>query len=249
MEYTVYKHTGPTGKVYIGITATTVARRWDNGRGYRTNPYFWHSIQKYGWDSFSHEIIATGLTEEDACELERELIAKYRSSEFEFGYNQDLGGTGVGRSSESTRRKLSEVTSKQFEDESRREKQRTALRNYFKSAEARQRASEATKLYFSKEGSREKTSAAARKYYAEHPEAAEANRRRGVEYFKTHPEARKAMEIPVLQYSMSGELIAEWDSATKAAEAIGGYKSCICRACKGKLKTHRGYVWKYKGGT
>ena len=35
--YKIYKLTGPTGKVYIGCTKQAPARRWNNGRGYRTN--------------------------------------------------------------------------------------------------------------------------------------------------------------------------------------------------------------------
>ena len=32
MEYTVYKHTCPNGKIYIGITSMPVEKRWDSGR-------------------------------------------------------------------------------------------------------------------------------------------------------------------------------------------------------------------------
>ena len=32
--YIVYMHTTPSGKRYIGITAQTVERRWQNGFGY-----------------------------------------------------------------------------------------------------------------------------------------------------------------------------------------------------------------------
>ena len=33
--YTVYKHTSPSGKVYIGITGKKVEERWEYGYGYR----------------------------------------------------------------------------------------------------------------------------------------------------------------------------------------------------------------------
>lgn len=33
--YKLYRHTSPSGKVYIGITKTSVYARWMNGRGYR----------------------------------------------------------------------------------------------------------------------------------------------------------------------------------------------------------------------
>ena len=44
--YTVYKITGPTGKVYIGCTKTTPKRRWRNGKGYKSGqPYFYADIE------------------------------------------------------------------------------------------------------------------------------------------------------------------------------------------------------------
>lgn len=246
MSYTVYKHTSPSGKVYIGITGVSVKRRWDNGRGYRTNPHFWNAIQKYGWDAFDHEILRTGLTQEDACALERQLICAYRSAEARYGYNQDLGGTSKGRASAVTKAKLSALTTEQFKNPERREKQKAALTKYFQNPEARKKASDATKRYFSEPGSREKTGAAARRYYLEHPEAREASRQQKLKYYHEHPEARQRYEKSVLQCTLDGQIIKEWESATKAAAELGAHKSGICRACQGKLNTHKGYVWRYK---
>lgn len=33
-KWTVYRHTSPSGKVYIGITSQNVERRWNSGKGY-----------------------------------------------------------------------------------------------------------------------------------------------------------------------------------------------------------------------
>lgn len=60
--YTVYKHTTPSGKVYIGITGRAVEKRWENGSGYKSNKYFYSAIKKYGWDNIKHEIVCTGLS-------------------------------------------------------------------------------------------------------------------------------------------------------------------------------------------
>ena len=51
---------------------------------------------------------------------------------------------------------------------------------------------------------------------------------------------------PVLQYSMNGELIAEYPSTREAGRKIGCNPSNICSCCKGKLKSTSGYIWKYK---
>ena len=77
-EYTVYKHVGPTAKVYVGITKNAPQHRWGtNGSGYKGCPKFWNAIQKYGWGNFRHVILATGLTYEEAAAMEIELIEKY----------------------------------------------------------------------------------------------------------------------------------------------------------------------------
>ncbi len=70
MEYCVYKHTSPNGKVYIGITRQNPIKRWMNGKGYAHNTHFYNAILKYGWSNFRHEILFTGLTREDACQKE-----------------------------------------------------------------------------------------------------------------------------------------------------------------------------------
>lgn len=60
--YTVYKHTSPNGKVYIGITKLSVERRWQEGKNYKTSNHFNNAIKKYGWDNIKHEILFTGLS-------------------------------------------------------------------------------------------------------------------------------------------------------------------------------------------
>lgn len=91
-NYTVYKHTCPNGKVYIGITMQKPYKRWCGGMGYIKNQHFFRAILKYGWDNISHEILYEGLSEEQAYETEKRLIKEYRSNEFAYGYNQSSGG-------------------------------------------------------------------------------------------------------------------------------------------------------------
>ena len=90
--YTVYMHKNKTnGKVYIGITGQNPKIRWNNGIGYRKT-YFSNAIKKYGWDGFEHIILYSGLTKEEACKKEIELIEKYHSNDKEHGYNIANGG-------------------------------------------------------------------------------------------------------------------------------------------------------------
>ena len=106
-NYTVYKHTSPVDKVYIGITGMNPVRRWANGLGYKNCTHFFNAILKYGWDNIRHEILYTGLTQEEAECKEKELIKEYHSNNPDFGYNIQLGGyrnnNGIRRTPEQIR--------------------------------------------------------------------------------------------------------------------------------------------------
>lgn len=92
--YTVYQHINKiNGKQYIGITKRNPQERWGkNGVNYKSTPHFFSAIQKYGWDNFEHNILYTGLTQEEACEIEKQLIAENRTQDRNFGYNILEGG-------------------------------------------------------------------------------------------------------------------------------------------------------------
>lgn len=64
-----------------------------------------------------------------------------------------------------------------------------------------------------------------------------------IEYYKTHrnPNSKK-----VLQYSLEGKFIREWDSATEAEIHLGYTRGNISNACKGVNKSAMGYMWRYK---
>ena len=91
-KYCVYVHTAPDGKVYVGITMKKPEYRWNNGKGYKQNKHFYNAILKYGWDNFTHEIVASNLSKEVACKMEQELIARYDSTDKSRGYNKSVGG-------------------------------------------------------------------------------------------------------------------------------------------------------------
>lgn len=94
--FTVYMHISPSGKRYIGITSTSVKRRWGKeGVCYKPQTYFYRAIQKYGWDNFEHIIIAENLSEEDAYAMEISLIKQYKSNNALYGYNISSGGDTI----------------------------------------------------------------------------------------------------------------------------------------------------------
>ena len=93
-KYTVYMHTSPSGKVYVGVTCVKPETRWRNGHGYFNNEHFKKAILRYGWKNFKHEILYEGLSRDEAYQKEIELIQKYNSTDQEHGYNHHKGGNG-----------------------------------------------------------------------------------------------------------------------------------------------------------
>lgn len=112
--YSVYKHTTPNGKVYIGITGRSPKERWDSGHGYKGSSAFYNAIKKYGWDSILHEILYENLTKDEAESFEVELISLYQSNERKYGYNIALGGSAnqLGRKRTETERERISLTCK-----------------------------------------------------------------------------------------------------------------------------------------
>lgn len=101
-NYCVYMHTNSVnGKKYIGITCKEPQKRWSNGKGYCHNKYFYRAINKYGWNSFRHDILFTKLTKDEACNLEIWLIAKFKTQDHNYGYNIMAGGQNCTHTEES----------------------------------------------------------------------------------------------------------------------------------------------------
>jgi len=92
-RYSVYKHTDPEGKIYIGMSCNPKGR-WSNGSGYR-NQFFYEAVKKYGWNNITHEILYSDLTKEKAEKIEESLTLKYKSYEQDKGYNIRIGKTTI----------------------------------------------------------------------------------------------------------------------------------------------------------
>lgn len=257
--YCVYKHTSPTGKVYIGITKRKPEKRWNGGHGYESNRYFYRAIQKYGWENFTHEIVADGLNQEDASEMERKLIAEYDSTNPVVGYNIEAGGLfGSAKFTEAMR-----VT---FSQRGRRvAEERPELIETMKDAQRK---------YFADPENRKKQSDTLKRYYQSHPEAKEKisaeNRARWTDEYRESfgaiqraaqgtQEARKrardthtAQMVAVDQLSLNGELIARYECIGDAVRATGICRQNIMKVLKHALtkagterQTAGGFKWRY----
>lgn len=241
-NYSVYKHTTPSGKVYIGLTGNDPKERWDCGHGYKGNPHFWNAIKLYGWKNIKHEVLYSNLTKEEAGKLEKELIAKYDSQNPEKGYNILDGGTFgyTFTHTEDAKKKISERSLKRWANELEHKlmsKRMSGENNPFyrkqHSEEARSKISEFNKNRFTEE---------ARKEVGERLGGYWRGKIRNPESVN-----KSAMSKwkPVNQYTKDGEFIKTWNSAKEACDTLHIHKSTVCQCCKGIKPSAGGYIWRY----
>lgn len=235
-KYIIYKHTSPSGKVYIGQTCKKPIERWNGGRGYKRSPHFYSAILKYGWDNIKHEIITTYLTKKEADWVEKYLIAYYHSTDNRYGYNITKGGEGSYgyRCSEEKKKKIGEANKGHIHTEETRNKMSISHKGMYLSDEIKQKISIANKGKIRTEESKERMSEAQKKWFLEHPE-------RRIELSKIASERGK----PVNQLDMDGNFIRTFKSAKDAAIAIGSHGTSITKCCMGKKGSHRNFKWEY----
>ena len=134
--YCVYIHTSPSGKKYVGITSKKPPeKRWANGHGYSHNSHFTNAINIYGWDYFQHEIIAEELSETDAMQMEKDLIAKYNTMNQNYGYNQTSGGEVDKEYTEEIKRKISNAAIQNSQNPERRKQLSEQAKKQWKNQE------------------------------------------------------------------------------------------------------------------
>ena len=135
--YIVYCHTlRADGRKYIGITKNSTRKRWGiNGRKYKGCVFFYHAIQKYGWDAFDHRILYQGLNQQEAEQYEKELIDKYDTRDHTKGFNIREGGGSKSHIDESTKQKLREINLGKKHTEETRQKMSEFQRKRYENPE------------------------------------------------------------------------------------------------------------------
>ena len=232
--YSVYKHTAPSGRVYIGVSKNP-EKRWNRGRGYMYNPYFWRCIQKYGWDNIKHEILFSGISLESAKAKEVELIAEFRANEREFGYN--ISGGGDGLTAEESREKMSRARMGNKNSVGRkisqevREKISSSLKKYYSSHNQYFLGKHHKAETIDKLKARVFTEETRRKMRRNHKNVTGAN----------NPSARSVECL-----AMDGTLVKVYSFAKQAADDIGADLSSIIKCCRGKQKSCKGLRWRYR---
>ena len=254
--YSVYRHTAPNGKVYIGITKLKPEQRWRHGDGYSSNIVFSRAIEKYGWDSFKHEVLLDGLTKNEAKEAEKRLIAEHRATERSHGYNITPGGdvpwhAGKHLSAEHA----AKITAHMHGETNPKARSVICLETLevYKTMTRAAEATGATKIseccirmykhrtsggyhwaYYDESKPMEYYSDLLARYITEESapcRISEAARRKTIE----------RCSVPILCVE-TGKV---YSSIAAAADAVGADKPNICNCCKGKRKTAAGYHWRY----
>lgn len=252
--YSVYKHTSPSGKVYIGVTKQKPQMRWQNGLGYRTQEYFYRAILKYGWDNFKHEIVYQTDSYSDANAKEIELIAQYKSNDKNYGYNIEGGGNLKKTVSETTRRKLREhhtspehralvarINAKRWsdpEEHKRMSEMTSGERNPMYGKKLTEEHKQKLREGFAKVVFVGKKGADNPMYGKHHSEEVKKRLSEG-KMGANHPRARQVVCV---------ETQVRYDSVRDAYRDTGVRYDSISRVCLGKGETAGGFHWEYVKG-
>lgn len=231
--YCVYCHTSPSGKKYVGISCDP-EKRWNSGRGYAKNYRFHRAIRKYGWNSFSHVVIADNLSVEDASKLERSLIEEGHLTDYKYGYNLRDGGDGS------------------FSPESRAKMSKSRIGNtnsvgHRWSAKEKQRISDSLSKFYSSHENPMKGkhhSAETIEKLKQREVSAETREKMSVNHTDVSGDKNPSARA-VRQLSLSGDAVCDYAYAKLAADQLHIDLSSIIKCCKGKQKTCGGYRWVY----
>ena len=234
-KYCVYIHRNTiNNKVYIGQTCLNVQDRWrNNGSGYLkkkngnyTQPVFARAILKYGWDSFEHIIFADNLTQDEANQIERILIALYKTDNKNYGYNIRSGGDNSTFNSEESKKRRSEAhkgIKHSEESKNKMSESHKGNKNRFgttTSEEGRKNMSESHKGIYPSEETRKKM----------------GESHKG----KNAYNARK-----VVQYDLNNNIIKIWDCINDASRELNIPQANIIKVCKYERKKAGGFIWHY----
>ncbi len=231
----VYKATSPSGKVYIGITITTLKERIRTHlrgvkKGFKIA--FHEAIRKYDLKNIKWEIIDTAKTWDELCKLETKYIKLYDS--YNNGYNLTLGGEGTFglKYDEEWCIQNSKIRKTFFQDPNNREIQSLAnKRAHDENPNQAIDHSRFMKERYTRESEREKTAEGMRRFLSDSVNRKQHSIQRGAKTFLVYKD---------------GKFIGEWLTQRGCARELNLDFAHINSCLHGKGKSHRGYTFKYK---
>lgn len=242
MLYTVYMHTTPDGKRYVGMTCQQLSKRWRGGRGYSNTSYFYRAILKYGWDNIKHEVLEEGLTLEEAAQREQYYIELYKTQDRKHGYNICNGGqtgwAGLKHSEESKQKMSIAKRGKNY-----------GRVGFHLSDDVKKKLSDSHKGKYHGQPVKPKVKGepvinGKRQFTLEHRQKiseALVGIQRSDEVRKNMSKAQTKTKRKVLCLN-NGKV---YESMTEAAKELGTSKTMIYRVCRGINQTANGYEFAY----
>ena len=234
--------------MYIGQTINPVARKNQhlNEKTGARNVAFWRAYKKYG--SYEYAILESIVddTKEGLCErlndLEQKYISEYNSTNPHCGYNLTSGGR-VFVVNEEGRRHMSEARTDKLPV-----LQYDLNGNFVAEYESTIAAAKAI-------GSRAGSVWSCCLGIATGKRVKKSQVVKGFTFrFKSdYPDVPSHIDLVittnrtrVLQFSLNGKLIKEWDSITDAHIALNCHESGIRQCCCGRYRQCAGYMWRYR---
>ena len=224
LKFIVYEHVNLfNNKRYIGITSQIPEVRWQRGSGYRENTIFFRAIKKYGWNDFEHNILYEGLSNREALEIESTLIKKYKSLGVSYNISDGYEESGISK----------RIPIIVYDTGG----------NYVGAYISIHKASielgiPETNITMALSNKYNITQAKGYVFLKEGDNILDKLDKVN----KRHSSARR----PVIQLTKNGQILAEFNSVSDAANSLGCGTGSISNCLKGRYKTAAGYKWRYK---
>lgn len=224
LKFIVYEHVNLfNNKRCIGITSQIPEVRWQRGSGYRENTIFFRAIKKYGWDNFEHNILYEGLSNREALEIESTLIKKYKSLGVSYNISDGYEELGISK----------RIPIIVYDTGG----------NYVGAYISIHKASielgiPETNITMALSNKYNITQAKGYVFLKEGDNILDKLDKVN----KRHSSARR----PVIQLTKNGQILAEFNSVSDAANSPGCGTGSISNCLKGRYKTAAGYKWRYK---
>ena len=240
-RFLVYKHIFPNGKIYIGITTKSPSVRWGkNGYGYKTQ-FVGRAIRKYGWENIKHIIVRDNLTESDAKMIEKKMIKHYKTTDWSYGYNRTSGGDSKNHGYHLSNLEKEKRANCAYSESLKRDIDCYGLDGkYIKTFHGYKEIFNELGVVKSNviQSAQHQIGRAKNYIFRFHDD----NCGNQIEkYIESQPTNIKRVN----QYSLDGQYIKTFNSASEAGRTLGVRPSGISACCLGKYKTSNNYIWSF----
>jgi len=237
-------------KCYIGQTFNSLEERWRHHKGDSSNcRYLKRAFQKYGIENFEMKLICICF-DEDLNKFESQYITYYNTL-VPNGYNLRQGGNNAKQHQE-TKQKIGETLREGYKS-GRLVNKSKGKKGKTHTEETKKKIKEAltgrifeNRVYGNiiSEECKEKI----RKKAKERTINEETRKKISEALKKTNKETNVKITVKrkVLQYDINNNFIASFNSLTEAANKYDVSKAALSRICNGKIKSCKGFIWKFE---